>query len=181
MTPFKTTASRPSIIGGSSDGQLRRLASVSSTQPNLQQVYDGMKLYGVLKDEQATLRVELSKHADCLAEFICELQEVDDKGKEMVTFSPLIQQTDQGMFNAQDSSLTSSILMRLTSLIEQMGIKLAVMEDRAVEVKKNLINTRSSLEKTLQNTEDKLYQLDSKLSAIDSNAIQENVLKKKEN
>ena len=165
MTLFKTTTAGLDNIGGSNDGQLRRLASVSSTQPNLQQVYDGMKLYGVLKDGQATLRVELSKQTDCLAEYICELQEIDARGKEMITSSRLVMQTDQGTVKAHDSSLTSSILMRLTSLIEQMNVKLAIMEDRTVD-----------LERTLQKTEDKLCQLDSKLSAIDSNAIQEKVL-----
>ncbi|KAK3759329.1 hypothetical protein RRG08_058141 [Elysia crispata] len=166
MTLFKTTTAGLDNIGGSSDGQLRRLASVSSTQPNLQQVYDGMKLYGSLNDGQATLRVELSKHKDCLSDYICELRDVDAKGMQIFSSSRLVQQRDQGLFNAQDSSLTSSILMRLTSVIEQMDVKLAIMEDRTVDLKK-----------TLQRTEDKLCQLDSKLSAIDSKAIQEKVLK----
>ena len=166
MTLFKTTTAGLDNIGGSSDGQLRRLASVSSTQPNLQQVYDGMKLYGVLKDGQATMRVELSKHKDCLSDYICELREVDAKGMQIFSSSRLVQQRDQGLFNAQDSSLTSSILIRLTSVIEQMDVKLAIMEDRTADLKKDL-----------QRTEDKLCQLDSKLSAIDSTAIQEKVLK----
>ncbi|KAK3766484.1 hypothetical protein RRG08_059302 [Elysia crispata] len=177
MTLFKKTTAGPVTIGGSNDGQLKLLASVSSTQPNLEQVYDGMKLYGVLNNGQATLRLELSKQADCLAEYICELQVVNAKGKQMLTSSRLVQHPDQGIFNAQDLSLTSSLLMRLTSVIEQMDVKLAVMDDRSLDLKKDLIDTRTNLEKTLQSTEDKLCQLDSKLSAIDSYAIQEKVLK----
>ena len=72
--------------------------------------------------------------------------------------------------------MTSLLVMRLISVIEQMNAKLAIMEDRSAETKKDLMDRIDNLEKSLQSTEDKLCRLDSKLSAIDSKAIQEKVL-----
>ena len=181
MTLFRTTTAGPGNTGGSEQVQPRRLASVSPTQPNLQQVYDGMKLYGVLKDGQATLRVELSKQADCLADYICELREVDASGKEMVTSSRLVQRVARSTATAQDSAVTSTIVMRLSSFMERLDVKLETMEARYTELKKDLMEKLYSLEdKTLsgyRDLDDKLCDLESKLSAIDSEAIQEKVLK----
>ncbi|GFR61584.1 tenascin-R [Elysia marginata] len=162
MTVFKTVSTG---LGSSEHTRLIRLASLSPTQPNLDQVYDGMKLRGLLKDEQASLSIELSKQTDCLAEYICELKEFNSQGDRMVTSQRLVQQPDQSISSMQDTSLTSAVLMKLFSLIQEQNVKLEV-----------ITNNVERLENSFRGIEDKVCQLDSKLSVIDSNAIQEKVL-----
>ncbi|KAK3727781.1 hypothetical protein RRG08_017222 [Elysia crispata] len=130
MTVFKTQSSGPGRISYSNSNprDFTVLASVSPTQSKLDQVSNGMKISGLLKDGQATLKVELLKHADCSAEYICQVQEVDTDGKELVTLSRLVQPQDQNLDNIYETSLTSSIFVRLFSLIQSLDVKLAVME-----------------------------------------------------
>ena len=204
MTVFKTQASGPGRISDSNSNprDLTVLASVSPTQSKLDQVSDGRRISGLLKDGQATLTVELRKHADCSAEYICQVQEVGTDGKELVTLSRLLQLQGQNLDNIYKTSLTSSLLVRLLSLIQGLDVKLAVMEktserledklnslSRSWEDKTGTLKTEFqdkiyNLEKTLQDKvstnfqkiNDKLFQLESKLSAIDSDAIQQKVL-----
>ncbi|KAK3757465.1 hypothetical protein RRG08_037821 [Elysia crispata] len=204
MTLFKTQTSGPGRISNSNSNprDLTVLASVSPTQSKLDQVSDGRRISGLLKDGQATLRVELLKQADCSAEYICQVQEVDTDGKELVTLSRLVQPQDKKLENTYETSLTSSLFVRLLSLLQGLDVKLAVMEktserledklnslERSWEDKTGTIKTEFqdkiyNLKKTLedkvstnfQKINDKLCQLESKLSAIDSDAIQQKVL-----
>ena len=189
MTIFKTQTSGPGRISNSNSNprDLTVLASVSLTQSKLDQVSDGMRISGLLKDGQATLRVELLKNADCSAEYICQVQEMDTDGKELVTSSRLLQPQDQNLDNTYETSLPSSLLVRLLSLIQDLDVKLAVMEKTSERLEDKLNSLERSWddsEKTLQDKvstnfqkmNDKLCQLESKLSAIDSDAIQQKVL-----
>ncbi|KAK3755482.1 hypothetical protein RRG08_059647 [Elysia crispata] len=130
MTVFKTQLSGPGRISNSNSNprDLTVLASVSPTQSKLDQVSNGRRISGLLKDGQATLRVELRKHADCSAEYVCHVQEVGTDGKELVTLSRLLQPQDQNLDNVYETSLPSSIFVRLLSLIQGLDVKLAVME-----------------------------------------------------
>ncbi|KAK3727782.1 hypothetical protein RRG08_017223 [Elysia crispata] len=204
MIIFKTQSSGPGRISNSNSNprDFKIVASMSPTQSKLDQISDGRKISGLLKDGQATLRVELRKHADCSAEYICQVQEVDNDGKELVTSSRLLQPQDQNLDNTYETSLKSSLLVRLLSLIQGLDVKLAVMEktferledklnslerfwdDKSGTFKAELQDKIYNLEKTLedkvttnfQKMNDKLCQLESKLSAIDSDAIQQEVL-----
>ena len=204
MTLFKTQSSGSRRISNSNSNprNLTVLASVSPTQSKLDQVSDGRRISGLLNDGEATLRVELRKHADCSAEYICQVQEVDNDGKELVTSSRLVQPQDQNLDNTYETSLPSSLLVRLLSLLQGLDVKLAVMEktserledklnslerswdDKSGTLKTELQDKLYNLEKTLQDKvstnfqkmNDKLCQLESKLSAIDSDAIQQKVL-----
>ncbi|GFS18960.1 fibrinogen-related protein 3.3 [Elysia marginata] len=172
--------------------RLRRLASLSPSNPNLLRVLDGMKFSGDLKNGQATLRVELSKQTNCLTEYICEVQEVDSKGKELITSSRLLQQPDQSSIkdDLYDQSFTSPLLMRLLSVVQGLDVKLATtenflkdklnsVEDRALDLRKELTDKLHSLENSLQSQlttfekssdkmETKLSSVEAKLSSVET-------------
>ncbi|KAK3798389.1 hypothetical protein RRG08_006183 [Elysia crispata] len=193
MTVFKTQTSGPGRIsnGNSNPRDLTVLASVSPTQSKLDQVSDGRKVSGLLKDGQAKLRVELLKDADCSAEYICQVQEVDTDGKDLVTLSRLLQPQDQNLDNFHETCLTSSIFVRLLSFIQGLDVKLAVMEKTSERLEKKMNSFETEFRDKIINLEryiqdkvstnfqkmnDKLCQLESKLSAIDSDAIEQKVL-----
>ncbi|GFR87869.1 hypothetical protein ElyMa_002503900 [Elysia marginata] len=97
---------------------LRRLATVSSSKPNLEHVSNGMKITGSLKNGQAFLKVNLSRQADCLGEYSCEIQEVDSEGKEMRISSWLVQQSSEDNENEFLDGLTPSLFRTLFSLVQ---------------------------------------------------------------
>ncbi|GFS13472.1 fibrinogen related protein 12.1 [Elysia marginata] len=165
--------------------RLRRLASLSPSNPNLLRVLDGMKFSGDLKNGQATLRVELSKQTNCLTEYICEVQEVDSKGKELMTSSRLLQQPDQNSIkdDLYDQSFTSPLLMRLLSVVQGLDVKLATtenylkdklnsVEDRALDLQKELTDKLHSLENSLQSqlttVEKSSDKMETKLSSVET-------------
>ncbi|RUS72391.1 hypothetical protein EGW08_019851 [Elysia chlorotica] len=140
--------------GGGSSGnepeKLSRLASVSVQQPSLNQAYAGMKLYGDLKDGQATLRVELPKQADCLVEYVCELREVDAGRKQTVTSYRLVQQPCQSVTTEHDSRIISLILQRLSPSIKRLDVKLDRIEDRYQELKNDFTNLFANVNKDME-------------------------------
>ncbi|KAK3778991.1 hypothetical protein RRG08_034249 [Elysia crispata] len=224
LSVFKTVQFELSNRDSIQDRQ-QLLASVSSTQPKLEQVIDGMKMYGLLKDGQATLKIELSKQTDCLTEFTCQVKGVDLLGNEQVSYFRLLKQHLQTMKNEDTIAVPASIVIELLSLIQKQDVKLEMIEKTSEKLENNMsilqksweecvgdvlkqshekveslkdimiekitflertlteqINSleRSSQDKTLsgfRNIADKLCMLDSKLSAVDSNAIQEKVIK----
>ncbi|RUS92195.1 hypothetical protein EGW08_000048 [Elysia chlorotica] len=188
MTLFKAKPGLSSNSGESEPAQLRHLASVSPTQPNFEQVYDGMNLYGALKDGQATIRIKLSKQTDCSANYVCELRETDASGKEMITSTRLVQLTSDSVPSEFDPSISTSILMRLSSFMERFDVKMEIMDDRYKELKKDFIEHKKEImdkidsleDKSLarfRDIEDKICHIESKLFAIDSDAIQDKVLR----
>ncbi|GFS09988.1 fibrinogen-related protein 3.1 [Elysia marginata] len=163
---------------------LRRLATVSASKPNLEHVSDGMKITGSLRNGQASLRVLLSKQADCFREYSCEINEVDSEGKERIISSRLVQQSSQKNDIELLNGLTPSLFMRLFSLVQRLEVKLETtenylrdklnsVEDKTLDLQKEITDKIHSLENSLQS---KLCQLETKLAIIDGDAIQQRVL-----
>ena len=77
MTVFKNHLSGPDT-----DGRREQLASVTLQQPNINQVSDGMKIYGQLSDQLAELSLELTKAHDCQEnQFSCVAIFIDNEDK----------------------------------------------------------------------------------------------------
>ncbi|GFS20964.1 ficolin-2 [Elysia marginata] len=162
---------------------LKRLATVSSSKPDLERVSNGMKMNGSVKNGQATLRVELSQQKDCLADYTCEVQEVDYQGKERITSSQLLQQLDQIPDNGFDEGLTSALFMRLFSLVQGLDVKVTAVENylndklNSVEdqITKKILLFENSLqskfaigEKFSERVETKLNLVETKLNSVES-------------
>ncbi|GFR71220.1 ficolin-2 [Elysia marginata] len=191
MSLYKAISQGPSNTDNGEPRGLRRLASVSSTRPNIEQVSDGMNINGSLQNGQATLRVGISKRSDCMSEYTCEVISVDIQGKEFLTSSRLLQQPDQTNDNGLVEGLTSSLLMKLFSLVQGLEVKVAIIDktserleeklnslddslgEREENAQKELAGKIHNLENSLQS---KLCQLETKLASIDSGAIQQRVL-----
>ncbi|GFS17053.1 fibrinogen C domain-containing protein 1 [Elysia marginata] len=223
MALLKTA--RPEYSNGGSR-QLIQLATVTSAQPKLEQVFDGIRVDGRWEGgKAASLRVELSKQMDCRAEYTCQVQGVDPQGKELVTYFSLLQQPDQVVTRLDETGLTSSLVTQLLSIVQKQEVKLAIIEKTAERLEEKMNAAESSwrshaddlskqyyedarshestlleklvsmeqtfseklnfLEHSLQDKSlmsfqsigDRLSLLDSKLSAVDSEAIQDKVLK----
>ena len=169
MTLFKTSPSVVSTNGNNRPGQRKRLATVSADQPELEQVSDGMKVRGLLRDGRAFFRVELSKKSDCQAEFICQVGGVDSQGKEVLSSHSLLQPHDQSNIIPRDTGMVPAVLTQLLSLIQSLEVKLAIVErtterledklnceenSRELTEKMNLL--QNSLEKKLNSVEHSL-------------------------
>ena len=165
MTLLKTSPSMVNTSGNNKSRQRKTLATVSADQPELEHVFDRMKVHGLLKDGWASLRVELFKQSDCQAKFTCQVGGVDFQGKEIVTSSRLLQPHDQSDIKPRDMGMAPVFIAQMLSLIQGLDAKYTSME-KGME----------RLEDKLNYVDDKLCKLDSELSAIDSKAIQDKVL-----
>ena len=176
MTLFKTSPSAVSTSGNNKSGQRKTLATVSADQPELEQVSDGGKVHGHLKDGRASLRVELSKQTDCQAEFTCQVRGVDSQGKEVVSSHSLLQPHDQSDITPRDTGMAPVVIAQMLTVIQALDVKFAVLEKTTEKLEEKLEKTTESIEDKLNKLDDKLCKLDSELSAIDSKAIQVKVL-----
>ncbi|GFR62165.1 fibrinogen C domain-containing 1 [Elysia marginata] len=129
MSLYKAVSQDQTISEVGEPRELRHLATVSLSKPNLEQVSNGIKVNGNFLGGRATLRVQLSKQTDCMAEYTCEVKEVDSQGKELRSSSRLLQQQDQTHMNGLDVGLTSSLFMRLFSLVQGLDVKLTIAEN----------------------------------------------------
>ncbi|GFS07028.1 ficolin-2 [Elysia marginata] len=129
MSLYKAVSQRQTNSERNKPNELRRLATVSSSKPDLERVCNGMRINGSLQNGQATLRVELSESKDCLTNYTCEVEEVDSQGEELVTSSQLLQKQDQIPDNGLDVGLTSALFMKLFSLVEGLDVKVTAAEN----------------------------------------------------
>ena len=176
MTLFKTSSSVVSTSGNNRPGQRKTLATVSADQPELEQVSDGRKVSGLLKDSRASLRVELIKQTDCQAEFTCQVRGVDSQGKEVLSSHSLLQPHDQSDITQSDTGMAPVVIAQMLTVIQALDVKFAVLEKTTEKLEEKLEKTTESTEDKLNKLDDKLCKLDSELSAIDSKAIQDKVL-----
>ena len=160
MTLFKTSPSVVSTSGNNKSGQRKTLATVSAEQPELEQVSYGRKVRGHLKDGRASLRVELSKQADCQAEFTCQVRGVDSQGKEVVSSHSLLQPHDQSDITPRDTGMAPVVIAQMLTVIQALDVKFAVLEKTTEKLEEKLEKTTESIEdkieKTTESIEDKL-------------------------
>ena len=183
MTLFKTSPSAVSTSGNTKSGQRRKLGSISSDQPDLEQDADGMKLKGSLKDGRVSLRAELSKQTDCFAEFTCEIRGVDSQGKEVLSSARLLQPQDQYSPHPRDIGISPMAFPQLLSLVQDLDAKLAIvektterLEDKMTSVEDSWEDKLDDLRKESQNTEEKLFEklnilkntLENKLTSVEN-------------
>ncbi|GFS22906.1 fibrinogen C domain-containing protein 1, partial [Elysia marginata] len=167
MSLYKAVSQDQTISEVGEPRELRHLATVSLSKPNLEQVSDGMKVNGNFLGGRATLRVQLSKQTDCVAEYTCEVIEVDSQGKELRSSSRLLQQQYQTHMNGLDVGLTSSLFMRMFSLVQGLDVKLTAAENflkdkmNSVEAKTLEITSKIGL---LENS------LESKLAIVEKSS-----------
>ena len=176
MTLFKTSPSVVSTSGNNRPGQPKTLATVSTDQPELEQVSQGRKVHGLLKDGRASLRVELSKQTDCQAEFTCQVRGVESQGKEVLRSHSLLQPHDQSDITPRDTGMAPVVIAQMLTVIQALDVKFAVLEKTTEKLEEKLEKTTESIEDKLNKLDDKLCKLDPELSAIDSKAIQDKVL-----
>ncbi|GFR89212.1 fibrinogen-related protein 2 [Elysia marginata] len=171
----------------SKPGNLSSLAFVSTSQPSFEQFSNGVKVSGSLKSGKASLRVELSKQTDCLAEYTCELHKVDSEGKELITSYRLLQAQDQSNRNELNKDRTASLNARIFSLVLGLDTKLTTnemylkdklsfLEDQTLDLQKQITNKihkklalmESSTERLEVKVDTKLNLIESRVSSVES-------------
>ena len=150
------------------------LASLTSDQSRLTRVSNGVLVDGVLEAGTATLRLELVKAEDCLAEFVCEARGVDNEGKKFVSTSHILQQAEES--NDMRSKFiwaSPGPAMQVLSLIQQLDSKLAVVgnavdswNDEMRRMKDSFQHNVESLRNDLNTT---TYRMDAKIQALGEN------------
>ena len=95
------------------------VVALTSEQPNISSVSDGMKVDGVLEAKQASLRLEMFNKADCSAQFSCEMRTADDQGNEFVHVTRLRRLPEQLEGQNGGSSMTSGVMSQQLVLLQQ--------------------------------------------------------------
>ena len=181
MTVFERISASSTGIGRDKRDVL--VGSVSSQSPSLNQVANGRKVDGLLEAARATLRVELVKQEDCLAEFTCQVRGLDTQGREVVSVSSIVpnpnqlgnQVSSRGFMPVMSMQLLSSLQQMITtsfkSLEKSMEDKLLQVDDRITQLQKDFNARTDSFENRMEdkidnnNNLNKLMQLDFKVSA----------------
>ena len=154
MTIFKHAESN------GAGGLGRLIAFLTSQQPTVIRVSDGIKVDGQLKAGRATLRLEFYKQEDCQAPYTCRVTQTDAQGREHVSSSRLQQQqqTSDGCGLQTDGARWSpAVALKLVSLMHEMDSKLSQVAHAADDSWQLRIQ---SLENRL---EDKLASMENRL------------------
>ena len=125
------------------------IGSVTSQTPTLTQVANGRKVDGLLKAERATVRVELYKQKDCQADFICQVRGSDNKGREVVTSTTLVQHPGQKGNQLNNGIVVPGIQQLVSQSLESLGKKIESLEDRIGQLHKEVTNSVGLLKKEL--------------------------------
>ncbi|GFO47841.1 hypothetical protein PoB_007434600 [Plakobranchus ocellatus] len=112
------------VLNGNSHGRQRRLiASVTSQQSRLTRVANGLKIDGRLEAGLATLRLELTKQDDCLANFICQSQAEDVEGNQFESSAQVLQHPQQSIESGGDSPWKSVPVLALLQQLDTKGLE----------------------------------------------------------
>ncbi|KAK3788960.1 hypothetical protein RRG08_010208 [Elysia crispata] len=123
LTILKT--SRLSRHGKYRGGIEVEVASLSSQQPRVTRVFDGIKADGKLDAMRASLTLELFKSSDCLADFMCQLRTVDASGVDSVS-SSRVQQSRRRPDEDSFSLNMSPVSLQILGLVHELDSKLSV-------------------------------------------------------
>ncbi|GFS09835.1 fibrinogen-related protein 3.1 [Elysia marginata] len=130
MSLFKHARSSAATFKDAGSDQKHLLASLSSLQPSMTRVSNGIKVEGQLTGERATLRLWLYKQKDCRSEYSCRVVKVDGQGKQLLSNSHLLQQTWDGgdgrISQVESRAVWSPVVaMNILSAVHQIDNKLA--------------------------------------------------------
>ena len=165
MSVFKHAQASSDSTG--SEGQGRLLASLTSTQPSVTRVSDGVKVEGQLTAGRATMRLEFFKQNDCQAQFTCRVVLKDTQGREHVTSSRLLQQTSGDCsVQADEGNWTPAVALNLLSLVHEMDNKLAQVGSSSEDVWRLRVQSlENRLEDKLTSSENRM---EDKIASIEN-------------
>ncbi|GFS21788.1 tenascin-R [Elysia marginata] len=157
----------PSSNGGNGPREQTPIASVRTKKTRFQQAEDGIKGYGHLEPGYAMLRLQFKRSADCESEFTCRVKGVDSEGKEHVSTAQLLQQPKRHISPEEHmQSLSTSVTVQLLSLVQQITVKMALVErsQQGLDDQMNVLEHRleDKLDAGFKKIEDKLCDLESK-------------------
>ncbi|GFR59472.1 fibrinogen related protein 12.1 [Elysia marginata] len=152
------------------------MATLTSQQPRLIRVSNGVKVDGVLDGERASLTLELTKSNDCMADFVCQVQSVDANSEHMLTSARVHQNKRR---QGKDNQIVMSLATwQILDLVHQLGTQLAVANLhtenlggnlKAVETKMDIFETSiASLGSKLALLSKSTEQLEHKVGDLDS-------------
>ncbi|GFR62670.1 fibrinogen [Elysia marginata] len=158
--------------------------ALTSAQPTVTRVSNGVKADGFLQKGRAKLQLEFVKEVDCLARYSCEVRTSDSKGNELIQINRIQQQREHkdhtgdaliksGIFLQQMNLLHQQVAFFQTSLDRKLGDfddkfdtlddkivafagKLDVLESKFEGLAKRFENTETRLNFIQVRTEDKL-------------------------
>ncbi|KAK3738472.1 hypothetical protein RRG08_034762 [Elysia crispata] len=144
---------RLSIVSKAKTGNEREIpiATVTSQDPKITSIVDGIKVNGYLETERATIRVELFKEKDCQAEFICKVHGMDRRGREAVSTATLVQRSSPRRDQGDDRSMTPALSLQLLASIQQLLTKAVdALEDKIYQLKEEVNSNQITLEGKLE-------------------------------
>ncbi|KAK3763147.1 hypothetical protein RRG08_035830 [Elysia crispata] len=149
-----STISSMKVFTTDDSGRRQLVASVTSQQPNMTRVSNGIKVEGHLGANWADLRLEFLKSKDCSAAFTCEVRSLDVHGTEVVSSNQLQQQITQRASQIGSGRTTPEVSTQLMMIAQQLILFENRLEDRI----------RSVEDKIEGKVADKLCQLEAKLT-----------------
>ncbi|KAK3757887.1 hypothetical protein RRG08_048482 [Elysia crispata] len=149
-----STISSMKVFTTDDSGRRQLVASVTSQQPNMTRVSNGIKVEGHLGASAADLRLELLKSKDCSAAFTCEVRSLDVHGTEVVSSNQLQQQLTQRASQIGSGRTAPEVSTQLMMIAQQLILFENRLEDRI----------RSVEDKIEGKVADKLCQLEAKLT-----------------
>ena len=149
-----STISSMKVFTTDDSGRKQLVASVTSQQPNMTRVSNGIKVEGHLGASAADLRLEFLKSKDCSAAFTCEVRSLDVHGTEVVSSNQLHQQITQRASQIGSGRTAPEVSTQLMMIAQQLILFENRLEDRI----------RSVEDKIEGKVADKLCQLEAKLT-----------------
>ncbi|GFO13001.1 tenascin-r [Plakobranchus ocellatus] len=128
------------------------VAFLTSQQPHLTRVSDGVKVYGRLEAGQASIRVELTKQKDCEAQYTCEAKKLDSQRKESINSCQVLQRQVQDSNQEHDElKKTAEGSLPVLILLQQLDTKLALLDSKVGSVENRLEDKISLLHEDIEN------------------------------
>ena len=149
-----STISSMKVFTTDDNGRRQLVASVTSQQPNMTRVSNGIKVEGHIGASSADLRLEFLKSKDCSAAFTCEVRSLDVHGTEVVSSNQLQQQITQRASQIGRGTTAPEVSTQLMMITQQLILFENRLEDRI----------RSVEDKIESKVADKLCQLEAKLT-----------------
>ncbi|GFO47844.1 repeat motif-containing protein [Plakobranchus ocellatus] len=133
--------------------QRRLIASVTSQQSRLTRVATGLNIDGRLEAGLATLRLELTKQDDCLANFICQSLAEDVEGNQFESSAQVLQHPQQSIESGGDNPLKS---VPVLALMQQLDTKFERLESDMDSLKHSIDHDVESIKADLNSKVDRL-------------------------
>ena len=134
------------------------IAKVTSQDPTVTSIVDGIKVNGYLDTERATIRVELFKEKDCQAEFICKVHGMDRRGREAVSTATLLQRSSPRRDQGEDRITTPAVSLQLLASIQQLVTQsVGALEDKIYQLKEEVNSNQINLEGKLEQFKKDIY------------------------